>query len=47
LEQSEDSRTTTTLELVLPWMLNGAIWQQGTPAPPDPSDIVPLLKPSG
>jgi hypothetical protein len=42
-EQNEDTGTTTTLELVLPWMLNSAIWQQGTPSPPTPSDVTPLL----
>src|SRR5262249_4527209 len=40
-EQNESAGTTTTLELVLPWFLNGLLFQEGLPGPPGPA------KPSG
>ena len=40
--QREDEGTTTTLELVLPWLLNGTLFHQGLPAAPAPSDVAPL-----
>jgi prophage tail gpP-like protein len=41
-QQNEESGTITTLELVLPWLLNGSLFQQGLPAGPKPSDVTPF-----
>lgn len=41
-EQTEASGTTTTLELVLPWLLGGNLFQSGLPEPVAPADVVPI-----
>jgi prophage tail gpP-like protein len=39
-QQDDENGTTTTLELVLPWLLNGNLFQTGLPTLPSPSDTV-------
>jgi prophage tail gpP-like protein len=40
--QSEEEGTTTTLELVLPWLLNGSLMAPGLPSAPPPADSTPF-----
>jgi len=39
-QQDDENGTITTLELVLPWLLNGNLFQVGLPTLPSPSDTV-------
>lgn len=39
-QQDDKNGTVTTLELVLPWLLNGNLFQTGLPSLPSPSDTV-------
>jgi prophage tail gpP-like protein len=41
-QQDEKNGTTTTLDLVLPWLLNGAYFGNTLPGPPAPADEVPF-----
>jgi prophage tail gpP-like protein len=41
-EQDEAEGTRTTLELVLPWLLNGTLMQPGLPSAPPPADATPF-----